>query len=234
MIFISYSRKDSKYVTLLVNICKTQNIKVFIDIESINFSEKWFPALEKAINESEKFYLFWSRNAFQSENVLNEIELVSKKESPVIIPIIMDKTPLPEKISEFNGFEYIKNEYDELRNREKTNKFYKVSTYILSFLLIVSTTYILRPNIYNENVEEYSNLDSLISFDDETINQLDSLVYGIIVEDESILVETDFNIGYYPEYLILLFFFITAFLFINYQIHKRQFKIKVNEFVSHI
>jgi hypothetical protein len=243
MIFISYSRKDSKYVTLLVNICKAEKINFYIDIHNINFGEKWLPALEKAISESEKFYLFWSKNSNKSEFVQKEIELVNKKDDPVIIPIILDRTPLPEKVSEYNGFEYVKNEYDELRKVEKSKNFYKISTYVLSIALIalfLSTTFNSNSLLYNnpsgfETYEQLNGEDTRgIEKDNGNTQAADSTISLPTIAEDEMVHENQNNFILSPEFLSLLLVIVITYLFVNYRIKRSLFNTKVKEFINHI
>ena len=72
--FISYASKDRKYVTTVVQGMRTigKDMDFFIDIMRLNTGSKWEPSLYREIDQRDVMYLFWSRNAKESEWVNKE------------------------------------------------------------------------------------------------------------------------------------------------------------------
>ncbi|MBD1833339.1 TIR domain-containing protein [Cyanobacteria bacterium FACHB-472] len=71
-IFASYSRKDESIVDACVAAYEALGIYVYIDKKSLKSGESWHVALQKFIQESDLFQLYWSHASSQSSNVEDE------------------------------------------------------------------------------------------------------------------------------------------------------------------
>ncbi len=103
MIFISYSRKDASLVNPLVELLRASEQDVFVDFENIAYGSNWQASIENAIHECDRFLLFWSKSSMMSPYVKKEWQLVLENPKCCIIPILLDRTPLPKELEEFQG-----------------------------------------------------------------------------------------------------------------------------------
>lgn len=101
-VFISYSRTDRDAVDQAVDLLRAGGVRVFLDIASIEFGDRWKDALQEALRRCERVMVFWSRAAAASEWVEREwrcaLELGKR-----IVPTLLDLTPLPAELAEFQA-----------------------------------------------------------------------------------------------------------------------------------
>jgi hypothetical protein len=64
--FASYASQDRRDVLRCVQGIQANGAKVFLDIVDFRSGQAWEPALYREIDESDIFYLFWSRDAAKS------------------------------------------------------------------------------------------------------------------------------------------------------------------------
>lgn len=106
-VFISYSTVDRDDVHGAVDLLRASGAKVFLDVASIDFGERWKDALYKALDRCERVMVFWSHAAAASEWVEREwryaLELGKK-----IVPTLLDFTPLPPELAEFQAVKRIR------------------------------------------------------------------------------------------------------------------------------
>jgi len=103
-IFLSYAREDSALVTVIADFLAPLPIPVFLDTRSVRPGQEW---RERVVDELEKathVYVFWSKDAATSEWVAKEIKLALKGQK-VVIPVIIDDTPLPHDVSRYMGID---------------------------------------------------------------------------------------------------------------------------------
>ncbi|MEL6407024.1 MAG: toll/interleukin-1 receptor domain-containing protein [Chloroflexota bacterium] len=99
-IFISYSRKDSDCVYKVKDELDENNFSAWIDLEAVQITSDWLAEIEKAIEESVVFMLFWSANAKDSDYVQHEIRLAKQlqiEKKIKILTVMLDDTDLPVK-----------------------------------------------------------------------------------------------------------------------------------------
>jgi hypothetical protein len=113
LIFISYSRRDQRLVSPVVNLLRAALIGltsgsgsgwelVFQDIVSIPPGVQWRQSLERAIKRSKKVFLFWCSHSFVSVEVKREYELALSLRK-TLVPVILDDTPLPHAVAKYQG-----------------------------------------------------------------------------------------------------------------------------------
>lgn len=101
-VFISYARADGERVRPHVELLKAGGVKVFVDVVSIDYGERWKDALEKALKHCERVMVFWSAAAAVSEWVRREWQTalgLGKR----IVPTLLDDTPLDEELAAFQA-----------------------------------------------------------------------------------------------------------------------------------
>jgi len=70
--FASYASPDRAEVLRRVQGIRAAGTDVFLDVIALRHGEKWEPALYREIDASDRFFLFWSRNAASSSWVEQE------------------------------------------------------------------------------------------------------------------------------------------------------------------
>ena len=102
-VFISYSRVNGEVVTIAAKLLKAGGgATVFQDVVDIEYGSDWQEALARAIRQCERVLVFWSLAASTSEWVEREWRMALQA-GKRIVPMLLDKTPLPEELSRFNG-----------------------------------------------------------------------------------------------------------------------------------
>jgi hypothetical protein len=108
-IFISYSRKDRRAARQLVRLIHRSPHEVWIDESGIDPGEGFPEKIIQTINNSDYFILLWSRNSKESRWVEREWNH-AYKESKKILPLLLDKTPLPMALESINAFTSLEDE----------------------------------------------------------------------------------------------------------------------------
>jgi hypothetical protein len=112
-VFISYSRSDVAIVSPIVRLLRTaiagipsvsgnQWELVFQDVNNIEPGRKWKKTIDDAIAAAERVFVFWCTHSAKSDQVRREYEL-GLKLSKVLVPVLLDDTPLPDSLSCING-----------------------------------------------------------------------------------------------------------------------------------
>lgn len=101
-VFISYSSKDERKVKDWQAILKTLHGDVFRDKDSLLYGEKWEERIEHEISKRDLFYLFWSKNAAESDPVRKEIALAKKLKKKILPINIPTKAPPPEDLKDIH------------------------------------------------------------------------------------------------------------------------------------
>ena len=102
-IFISYSRIDISRIKPAISILKASGADVFVDTEDIEYGEEWRKALDTNIKEAERIFVFWSKHSAESVEVKKEYQKAIELGSVLIIPVMLDETPLPEDLAKYQG-----------------------------------------------------------------------------------------------------------------------------------
>lgn len=101
-VFISYARKDEEFVLPVAEILRAGGAKVFIDSQNIDYGEVWESVLLENLRSSDRILVFWSANASKSDWVRREY-LSAVKEGLRVIPVPLDRTPLPPELAVFQA-----------------------------------------------------------------------------------------------------------------------------------
>jgi hypothetical protein len=99
-VFVSYSHKDSKLVQPIVGILRGAVNSVFHDVVAITPGKKWEQSIKGAIAECNLVVVFWCTHSAISDEVRKEYEFAIS-ESKNLMPLLLDKTPLPGKLREY-------------------------------------------------------------------------------------------------------------------------------------
>ncbi|MCB9787647.1 MAG: toll/interleukin-1 receptor domain-containing protein [Deltaproteobacteria bacterium] len=103
-VFCSYARADAATVASAVKVVRAVSVSVFMDVDTIPPGAKWRKEITAGIWEAKRVLVFWSRSAADSEWVRQEWELAHRW-NKIIVPVLLDDTPLPEILSEYNAID---------------------------------------------------------------------------------------------------------------------------------
>ena len=104
--FISYASQDRAEVAARIQgiLLSRPDMDLFFDAESLRRGELWENRLYQEISNRDLFYLFWSRNAAQSEWVSKELTYALEQKGPLAVePVPLeapDVCPPPEALSD--------------------------------------------------------------------------------------------------------------------------------------
>lgn len=113
-IFVSYSRKDTQVTRAYKFAQEALGNEVFIDVDNLRAGENWKAGIASAIDESDKFQLFWSKNSSTSEYCKQEWQYALLYKCPedkcveFITPVYWTKNlpNVPKELQHLN-FKYI-------------------------------------------------------------------------------------------------------------------------------
>ena len=94
--FASYSSKDRAIVAARIQGMQTatgDKMDIFFDVESLHQGEDWERRIKEEISKRSIFYLFWSRNAKDSEWVRKELDIALRIKDPADIEPVPLEAP---------------------------------------------------------------------------------------------------------------------------------------------
>src|SRR5947209_80507 len=103
-VFVSYSRRDSKFVWRIVESISQRGKEVWLDTEGIPDGEAFPEAIKRAIEGSDTFLFVITPNAVNSAYCENEVEYARQMQKR-ILPILREPVPdaeLPAEIRDRN------------------------------------------------------------------------------------------------------------------------------------
>src|SRR5262245_31410695 len=104
-IFISYSHQDTALVKPVVGLLRATKDLVFQDVEGIRPGRQWRRQIEDALHAAHLVVLFWCYHSSRSTEVRKEYEFALSMGKNVL-PVLFDKTPLPEALNEFQWVDF--------------------------------------------------------------------------------------------------------------------------------
>ena len=104
-IFISYSHQDASLVKPVVGLLRATKDLVFQDVDSIRPGNRWREQMEEALHVAHLVILFWCYHSSRSTEVRNEYEFALST-GKHMLPVLLDKTPLPEQLNEFQWVDF--------------------------------------------------------------------------------------------------------------------------------
>lgn len=104
-IFISYSHQDASLVKPVVGLLRATKDLVFQDVDSIRLGNRWREQMEEALHVAHLVILFWCYHSSRSTEVRNEYEFALST-GKHMLPVLLDKTPLPEQLNEFQWVDF--------------------------------------------------------------------------------------------------------------------------------
>jgi tetratricopeptide (TPR) repeat protein len=91
-VFFSYSRRDSTYVTRLIDHVERAGIEVWRDTEQVQFGDRWERVIEDRIDACAVLVVVMSPAAGGSEHVDNELRRARRRGKP-IVPVLLAGEP---------------------------------------------------------------------------------------------------------------------------------------------
>ena|ERR1700686_2510719 len=104
-IFVSYPHVHERLVNALVTLLRVGERLVFFDRTSIEPGTEWESAIRTALEEAKYIVVIWCDHSKESKWMTKETEMASRLQKPMI-PVILDKTPLPEHIGKFQWVDF--------------------------------------------------------------------------------------------------------------------------------
>jgi hypothetical protein len=89
-------------VALATRLLRAGGATVFLDVDSIEFGDRWEDALAQAVARCERVLVFWSAAAATSAWVEREWNTALSLRKR-IVPLSLDLTPLPPALAQFQG-----------------------------------------------------------------------------------------------------------------------------------
>ncbi len=104
-IFISYARKDKKFVGRLEDDLRSAGIETWLDVVDIATGERWDRIIQDAIRDCAYLLVVLSPNSVVSDNVLNEIDLALELNKP-IYPLLYHDCEIPLQLRRKNYIDF--------------------------------------------------------------------------------------------------------------------------------
>ena len=158
-VFLSYSRKDIKFVKQLAVDLKKEGFSVWMDQSSIPGGKHWDNHIEQALKKSFAVVLVISKASVKSENVKDEISF-SKQRGVKIIPVLYQEAETPLGWDRWQWIDFRGNYYqgvnslvDALNDKsvpQKTSewkKFFKIAVYVFFVGLFIALTVMYLPKM---------------------------------------------------------------------------------------
>ena len=110
MIFISHNKLDRETAANLAISLAAENLSVWFDEWEISAGDSIIAQIEAGLAECTHFLIIWSCHAAKSQWVRREMHstLARSIENgvPCVIPILLDRTPLPELLADIKAIKY--------------------------------------------------------------------------------------------------------------------------------
>lgn len=107
-VFISYNKADKFQARLLATALAEQGASVWFDAWEIRPGDSILGGIENGLAIADVFALLWSKNSAKSKWVGTELRAYLRRriddDSLRIIPLMLDKTPLPSLVADYRGF----------------------------------------------------------------------------------------------------------------------------------
>ena len=151
-VFISYSRRESPFVDVLLDALEDKGVEVWVDYHSLIPAKPWLDQILEGIHQADVFLLVVSKDSMASENVRSEYQ-VAREQKKHILLIIFEAVSLPPSLQNCEWIDMrssFNNRLKELLSRldqpiqqlaapQKGFKTYSIVwfTFVVSLLLVV-------------------------------------------------------------------------------------------------
>ena len=93
-VFISYSRRESPFVDILLDALEDEGVNVWVDYQSLVPAKPWLDQILEGIRQSDVFLLVVSKESMSSENVRSEYQYALEQKKRILL-IIFEAVSLP-------------------------------------------------------------------------------------------------------------------------------------------
>jgi hypothetical protein len=104
-LFVSYSHLDRGMVAPITKVLRIASDAVFRDEDNIEPGKLWADEIALAISSCDKFIIFWSIAASESEHVALEYRSAMNQKKD-IVPILLDNTPLTASLKNYQWIDF--------------------------------------------------------------------------------------------------------------------------------
>ncbi len=136
MIFISYSRMNQDIVLPLVKLLRAAGQDVFVDMHDMEYGKDWRQQITNAINQCDRLLVFWSVSSQNSEAVKEECNLAASL-GRTVVPVLLDKTPLPAELERFHGTGDLTSIFSSLLKTKTYRRFLWLSWVVTAAILAI-------------------------------------------------------------------------------------------------
>jgi len=112
-VFICYSRKDQKHTEEVAGFLRTHGYIVWTDISATTGGVDWHSQIEAALHQCDAMIIMWSEAAKKSQWVRKEM-LYAQNIDKLLVPVQLDKTPLPLALIDLQPLDYTMNQSQTL------------------------------------------------------------------------------------------------------------------------
>ena len=98
-VFISYSRRDYAITDKIVSALNYGGFTYFRDQQGLELGSDFLQTIINAIYSSKLFLCILSQNAYSSEFVIKELEYALNNTDGVVLPVVVDNSQLPDKLT---------------------------------------------------------------------------------------------------------------------------------------
>ncbi|MCJ7482894.1 MAG: toll/interleukin-1 receptor domain-containing protein [Thermodesulfovibrionales bacterium] len=110
MIFISHNKRDRDTARNLALSLVAENLSIWYDEWEITAGDSIIAQINAGLASCTHFLIIWSRNAAKSHWVRRELSSTLARSiqigTPRLIPILLDRTPLPELLADIKAIRY--------------------------------------------------------------------------------------------------------------------------------
>jgi hypothetical protein len=138
LVFISYSRENDNLVLPLVSLLRASGQNVFISFQNLEYGADRKAQIAEAIRGSKRFLLFWSKSSQVSSFVREECELALATPRCGVVPVVLDRTPLPPELERFHGTADLAPLFQTLRRSVWMRRLLWLSWAVLAVLLAIA------------------------------------------------------------------------------------------------
>lgn len=101
-VFVSYSRRDEKIVTPIVEVIRAVGVDAFRDRDNIPYGSNWRLVIEESIGAASKFLVFWCWHSRGSQEVARESRQAIERGLD-ILPALLDNAPIESPLGDYQA-----------------------------------------------------------------------------------------------------------------------------------
>jgi hypothetical protein len=127
----------------LVRLLQLYGQKVLVDQRDLVYGEVWKERLAGVLRQSDRLLLFWSKTSGSSPFVAEECRLALASSGCRIVPILLDRTPLPSELQRLHGAKDLSPMFRKLRRIRMAQRVLWPSWVVLALGLAVAVPVVI-------------------------------------------------------------------------------------------